>query len=293
MFARLGKIVSQHWLLVIIAWIVLIFTLRSTAPRWDDITHDGDISYLPVDRPSRMGEDLLEEAFPDNRARSQICIVIAREDGKLSEDDYAIADRLALPFHNRRGAYALEKAIRLRDQFAKLTEAGEMTEARRLEKMAQEELESAKFSLDEAIALNPDFAEAYHNRALVKERLGQKEEAGYDREHAIEINPQLKDIEAVVAPGDAADLPLLDLWTRRNKVVGDKLISKTQQSHLIVLQLSNEFLAVDNIRVLKAVEAEVARVRQEIKDEGHRGLEIAVSGSAAVGAQSDPIFEIL
>ena len=118
---------------------------------------------------------------------------------------------------------------------------------------------------------------------MVKERLGQKEESGYDHEHAIEIDPKLKDLGDEVAPSDAADLPLLDMWTRRNKVVGDKLISKTQQSHLIVLQLSNEFLAVDNIRVLKAVEAEVARIRKEIASEGHQGLEIAISGSAAVG----------
>ncbi len=60
MFAWLGKIVARHWLLVILIWIGIIVTVKSSAPRWDDITHDGDVSYLPDDRPSIQGEKLLE-----------------------------------------------------------------------------------------------------------------------------------------------------------------------------------------------------------------------------------------
>ncbi len=286
MFAWLGKIVSRHWLLVILIWIGIIVTVKSSAPKWDDITHDGDVSYLPDDRPSIQGEKLLEKAFPDNRARSQICIVVARDDGRLTEEDYAVADRLALPFHNQRGAFALKKAEQLRERFARKTEAGEMGEARRLERLAQEELESALASLNEAVRLDEQFAAAFHNRAIVHQRMGDLAAAAADREQSIELDPALANYpDSEVAPPDAADLPLLDLWTRHSEVVGEKLVSKTQQSYLILLQLSNEFLAVDNIRVLRIVEGELDRVRQEIASEGVTGLEIAISGSAAVGGE--------
>ncbi len=204
----------------------------------------------------------------------------------MTEEDYEVADRLALPFHNNRGAFALKRAEQLTDRFAHKTEAGEMVEARRLERLAKEELESALASLDEALRLDDQFADAYHNRAIVRQRMGNTDGAAADREQAIELEPALADYpEAEVSPPAAADLPLLDLWTRHSEVVGEKLVSKTQQSYLILLQLSNEFLAVDNIRVLRVVESELDRVRKEIATQGVTGLEIGISGSAAVGGE--------
>ncbi len=284
MFARLGNLVSKHWVFVILAWVIILLTVRMSAPVWQDITHDGDVSYLPPDRTSIRGEKLLEEAFPDNRSRSQMGMVIARKDGILTEKDFEIADRLALPFLNRRGAFAITKADRLRERFAQRTEAGEIVEARRLERLAFEELESALATLDEAIRLGDDFAQAYHNRAIVLERMGQSEAAAADRQLALELDPELAKLDGI-APATAADLPLLDLWTRHTEVVGSKLVSKDKRAHLMLLQLSNEFLAVDNIRVLEAVESEVEKIRKEMKRDGYQGLEVAISGSAAVGGE--------
>ena len=62
MFERLGKFVARHWLPVIVAWLVVLLLLRpptflrdglssvgveySGAPRWQDVTFDGDFAYL-------------------------------------------------------------------------------------------------------------------------------------------------------------------------------------------------------------------------------------------------------
>ena len=56
MFARLGDFVSRRWLLVIAIWAVAIVSVPLATPRWDDVTLDGDLAYLPEDMPSVQGE---------------------------------------------------------------------------------------------------------------------------------------------------------------------------------------------------------------------------------------------
>ena len=80
MFTRLGNFVSRHWLFTIFFWIVLVVVVRSGTPKWDSITHDGDLAYMPVDMPSVQGEQLLEQAFPEGLSRSEAVVVLARED---------------------------------------------------------------------------------------------------------------------------------------------------------------------------------------------------------------------
>ncbi|MFO0821123.1 MAG: MMPL family transporter [Pirellulales bacterium] len=184
MFARLGRVVTRHPWLVILSWLVLALFLRFTAPRWDDVTFDGDLAYLPATAPSVRGQKLLEAAFPGNRDRSQIAIIAARDDRPFDSRDLKVVDALG-------------------------------------------------------------------------ERLA-------------------------ALQGDAA-WPLSDVWTRKSEVVGSKLRSADKQAQLIILQLTNEFAATDNIRVLGNVEQELAAFRREWATELPEGLQFELSGSAAVG----------
>ncbi len=98
MFDRLGIIVSRYPALVLLGWVVVSALVFLCAPRWDDVTRDGDFAYLPQRMPSVAGEKLLRAAFPDTIAQSQAILVIARNNGPLLPPDYAVADELAQHF---------------------------------------------------------------------------------------------------------------------------------------------------------------------------------------------------
>jgi RND superfamily putative drug exporter len=92
MFHRLGNLVSRHWAVVLLAWVCLVAGLPWVAPRWEDVTLDGDFAYLPARMTSVRGEKLLERAFPEQLARSSVALVFARRGGALKEADYRAID---------------------------------------------------------------------------------------------------------------------------------------------------------------------------------------------------------
>ncbi|MGA2034672.1 MAG: MMPL family transporter [Thermoguttaceae bacterium] len=98
MFARLAKFVSRHWLLVLLAWVAIAVGAKFIAPRWDDVTHDGDFAYLPARMTSVRGEKLVAAAFPDLETKSQVVLIVARPGGELLPGDKEIADWLAQQF---------------------------------------------------------------------------------------------------------------------------------------------------------------------------------------------------
>ncbi len=184
MFDRLGAVVARHWKPIILAWLGLAGALHLVAPRWNDVTHDGDLAYLPAGLPSVAGAELLSRAFPENKAKSELGIVVQRSDGRLSAVDLAWSDSLAVAFRERQG-----------------------------------------------------------------------------------------------------DLPILDVWNRNTEIVGDKLVSKVSrrgQAAITILQLSNEFMAVDNMRLVDEVDQLLAAARQDAPG----GLDMQITGSAAIGADT-------
>ena len=85
---------SRHWVLVLVFWLAAVAGVRHVAPRWDDVTHDGDFAYLPERMTSVQGEKLLDAAFPDALSKSQVVLVVSRSNHPLQATDYEVADRL-------------------------------------------------------------------------------------------------------------------------------------------------------------------------------------------------------
>ena len=84
---------------VLVAWVVIPVVLYLVAPKWDEITHDGDFAYLPPRMTSVRGEELLEKTFPELASKSNVVLVVARPDGELTDEDKAVAIRLADDVH--------------------------------------------------------------------------------------------------------------------------------------------------------------------------------------------------
>jgi putative drug exporter of the RND superfamily len=181
MYQRLANFIARWWLPVVLLWFGVAALTRLAAPRWDDVTRDGDLAYLPAEAQSVRGEKLLREAFPNHRSKSQMVIVCEREDGPLTSDDRSVLVELS----------------------------------KRLE--------------------------------------------------AVEEN----------------DLPVVEVWSPWSAVVGKKLTSRDHQAALIVVLIRNEFMAVDNIRVLKRLQQFVEETRR--LPDFPAGLRLEITGSAAVG----------
>lgn len=256
MFLRLGNVVSRYWWLTLILWLGVVIGLRIVAPRWDDITKDGDLAFLPDEMPSAVGERLKIEAFPENRSQSQIVVLFSREGGPLFQADLKRLDRFASRFHNY-------LAIRIADA----------------DKSSPEIIEQ----LEEALRLDPDNAEALHNRALIRSQQKREDQAQADRMVAWKLDPSLQSTPNSLVPTVETPLPLVDVWTRFNEVVGSKLLSADKQAQLVVLQLDTEFMATENMAALDVIKDEVAAIRREIDNSDLDELRVNISGSAAIG----------
>ena len=138
MFARLGQFVSRYWIAVVLAWLVLVALCQGLLPRWDDVTYDGDLAYMPTYVASVRGERLLEQAFPRERSRSEIAVIFVRPSGELTDDDLRMVDRLAARLHNLLGCSALQRSQQLRTQAAERCAAGQADAVADLEQQAKQ-----------------------------------------------------------------------------------------------------------------------------------------------------------
>jgi putative drug exporter of the RND superfamily len=300
MFLRLGNFISRHWLATILFWVALCVGLRLAAPPWSEISHDGDLAYLPATMKSVQGERILSEAFPHTRSKSQIVLVAARESGSLKREDVFITYDLARRLRNWHGAAALNRVLRWTREAETLAAEGRAAEAQSLREEIASEFHAAETALDEAIRFDQKLAKydeelagehgvryrpwavAQFNRAVAFHLQGKDEEAGDARRKAVELDPELRSAD-LSAPLVRADIPLLDMWTWDHEVLGPKL--SRDHARLIVLHLGNEFLATDNIRILNEIEAEMAEVEETWSAAVPPGLKLGVSGSAAVGGE--------
>ena len=96
MYEKLGSFVARRWILVIIAWILAaaalnpmvqrkVFNIHFT-PTCDEVTKVGDLAYPPDRMTSVRGQQLYNEAFPENKSRADLVIVLERKEGLLPAD---------------------------------------------------------------------------------------------------------------------------------------------------------------------------------------------------------------
>jgi len=185
MFAKFARFISRYWIAVLVAWAVIPVAVFFVAPKWDDITHDGDFAYLPPTMTSVRGEELQAKAFPEMTSKSNVVLVVSRQGGRLTEEDKAVAIRLATMFTPKEG----EKS------------------------------------------------------------------------------------------------PVLSVLTHEKEIIGQKLISRkgpAGQAALVILQLSTELMAVDNMPFIAEIYHKVDQVQKEPGFPA--GLELGVTGSAPIGS---------
>ncbi len=89
-FGSLGSAVTSRWRWVLLAWLLLTIAIRLAAPSWNDVAYDGDFEYLPAEMSSVEGGRLLDEAFPGERSRSQIVLVLGRDTAPLTKTDKSL-----------------------------------------------------------------------------------------------------------------------------------------------------------------------------------------------------------
>ncbi len=173
----LGQWIDRHRWWVLAVWFVAVVLLKTLAPSWETVAIDGDLEHLPAHTTTVRGARLSALAFPDDRAKSQIVLVFARQNQKLMVEDRELAFRLAARFE------------------------------------------------------------------------------------------------------DLSEPTFVDVWTEKTPVVGSLLQSKSKRAARVVIRLTNEFMATDNIRLLKETVAIVDIARREASP----GLTIGITGSAAIG----------
>ena len=183
MFQRLGEIVSRHWLITIVLWIVVVVVVRQKSPSWDSVTHDGDLAYMPAEMPSVQGEQLLEQAFPDGRSKSEVIIVFSRDDRVVDQADWETIKSFLCRMKNLLGASHFAQHQRWREA---AVNAGDTAAQALAEEKANQALELAREAFEEAVeALNSEasmardafVANPTHNLALIEAQVGHTSEA--------------------------------------------------------------------------------------------------------------------
>lgn len=240
--SRFSKLVTRHAVAIVIGWFLIAILVRGTAPSWQSLALDGDFDYLPRDRPSVAGERLLDAAFPVNRPRSQVVLVIGREQGTFEAADELVSLDLLRRLHHR-----------LAETLISSVAAEEPTDEPN--PLRTQRLQRAREALDEAIEIDEDYFEqlqtvsgheslpvqsirltlAYWDRADLLQSLDLPNEAGPDLQAALTLDPEIATWAKPIPERDlAAWSSLLGLASWNDPVLGERMYKP--HARLIVLQ---------------------------------------------------------
>ncbi len=293
---RWADTVTRRWPWVLAAWLVVTITIRMVAPAWKDIAYDGDFEYLPADMSSVAAGQLMEEAFPGLRSRSQVVLILGRQQQSLTKRDDVVGLDLLRRLYHRLSEVSWQRAIEYGYQSGPIEKAGK----------AAPWLQLTKDSLDRAIALDERFYERIINEvpeiepnlreprmAIAHWDRGKLLELISDSEEAVEFDflaalTLLPDIPLIAEPIDQRELEpwqsLIDLMSWDDTMIGARLSS--DNARLAVLQLSSELAATGNIATIESVQQLIEEVVAYSAHYTDPGLKLAMTGSAAIGGET-------
>lgn len=293
---RWAHAVTSGWWWVIPAWIVVAITIRLAAPAWKDVAYDGDFEYLPATMSSVAGGKLLDDAFPQERGRSQIVLVLGRDVGALQKEDEIVGLDLLRRLYHRLGEVSWQRAIEYGYEGGppqQGTEAGTW-------------IQIARDAFDRSLAIDDQFYEALADRVpddvptsheprmaiahwdrgkLLESWGGSPEDVGADFEAALLLVEHLPE---QVVPIEDRELeswrPLIDVFSWDDPVVGPKL--EKSGAKLAVMRLSSELAATSNIGTIEELQVLLDDVMRYSMGYTEPGLELLMTGSAAVGGET-------
>lgn len=286
----------RRWPWILVAWLVVAIGMVAIAPSWKVVAYDGDFEYLPAAMPSVAGGRMLDEAFPGERSRSQIVLVLGRESGKLQKSDDIVGLDLLRRLYHRLGEVCWKRAIDYGYEGGAIDTA--MPWAPWI-KLANDALDQSididerfyeriadRVPTDEPTTTQPRMAIAYWDRGKLLEQLGESEEAvGNDFEAALILMPELPRVAISIAdrPIEGWET-LLDVLSWEDGVVGGRM--QTSGARLAVMQLSSELAATGNIKTVESVEELISDVTRYSNHYTDPGLQLLMTGSAAIGGET-------
>ncbi len=278
--------VTKYWPGVLIGWTILGLLLHSFAPSWDSVAKDGDFAFMPSNMPSLEGQALLDAGFPQQRTKSQLAIILARPDAQLMEADLAVGLHIGRDLQHQlaHATWQLaEKSKSINERQTLLNKTLEsLNQAIRLDDQLSSIL--TNFGEDSPVRRNLDrLAILYWDRGQLHRLLGDYDEADADNETALLLDPAVRSAPPVTQRPPNSFNALVEVWTWHDPVLGSKLGSTHDQARLILLQLSSEFIATGNMGLIKDVEGLISTSRELVGNELSAGLQIELSGSAALG----------
>ncbi len=95
MFESIAALVNRRGLFIVVGWLALAALLFAIAPSWSSVSRDDDVRFFPAGYPTVIGQDLLEQGFPNDVSSSNVNIVVERRPGRLLARDFAYVDRIA------------------------------------------------------------------------------------------------------------------------------------------------------------------------------------------------------
>lgn len=314
---RFSQSVTARSGLVVLLWVVVLLIVRGTSPSWQSLALDGDFDHLPATRPSVAAEQLLDEAFPVDRSRSQMAIVIARQEAALDRGDELVALDLLRRLHHHLAEVLIAKSASVQGTSDLLDvadpplpggpvdDAGQPAEPDGLPASTDRSarlLALALESLDEAIEADEQYYQrfqktaghqrlpveqirltlAYWDRSELLQRLNRSDDAGPDLQAALTLDPGITDAAVPISQRDLQPWSsLLDVISWNDDLLGARL--SRSRARLIVLRSESELAATHNIEFLEAVNRLINRAVSLHRDVHRSDLEVLATGSAAIG----------